>query len=258
MAQNFLTCDREQAYLMPPSLRDWLPAGPAGVVCARRGRRDGPVGDLRGLSRRWAWSRGVRSGDDGRAVAVRLRGRGALVAGDRAALPGRRGRSGWWRPTRRRITPRSRAFGSAIRSALASLFGQVLGMCGRAGLVSLGVIALDGTKVHGERVGASEPDLRADRGRDPGRGRRRRCRRGRAVWRGARRRVAARAGRSGLAQGRRLREAKRRLDDEQRAAQQAHQDKLAARAEREVEARSQAVGPQAQGAARAGRSARRG
>src|SRR3954452_2544643 len=25
MAQNFLACDREQAFLMPPSLRDWLP-----------------------------------------------------------------------------------------------------------------------------------------------------------------------------------------------------------------------------------------
>jgi hypothetical protein len=26
MAQNFIGCDREQAFLMPPSLRDWLPA----------------------------------------------------------------------------------------------------------------------------------------------------------------------------------------------------------------------------------------
>jgi hypothetical protein len=26
MAQNFLGCDREQAMLMPPSLREWLPA----------------------------------------------------------------------------------------------------------------------------------------------------------------------------------------------------------------------------------------
>jgi len=26
MAQNFLTCDREQALLLPPDLRDWLPA----------------------------------------------------------------------------------------------------------------------------------------------------------------------------------------------------------------------------------------
>ncbi len=25
MAQNFLTCDREQALLLPPRLRDWLP-----------------------------------------------------------------------------------------------------------------------------------------------------------------------------------------------------------------------------------------
>ena len=27
MAQNFLTCDREQVLLLPPDLRDWLPAG---------------------------------------------------------------------------------------------------------------------------------------------------------------------------------------------------------------------------------------
>jgi hypothetical protein len=27
MAQNFLSCDREQGFLMPPSVREWLPAG---------------------------------------------------------------------------------------------------------------------------------------------------------------------------------------------------------------------------------------
>jgi hypothetical protein len=26
MPQNFIDCDRKQAFLMPPSLRDWLPA----------------------------------------------------------------------------------------------------------------------------------------------------------------------------------------------------------------------------------------
>ena len=26
MAQNFLSCDREQELLLPPSLREWLPA----------------------------------------------------------------------------------------------------------------------------------------------------------------------------------------------------------------------------------------
>ena len=25
MPQNFIDCDREQAFLMPPSMRDWLP-----------------------------------------------------------------------------------------------------------------------------------------------------------------------------------------------------------------------------------------
>jgi hypothetical protein len=27
MAYNFLPCDRNQAYLLPPSLADWLPQG---------------------------------------------------------------------------------------------------------------------------------------------------------------------------------------------------------------------------------------
>ncbi len=27
MAENFVACDREQVWLMPPSVRDWLPDG---------------------------------------------------------------------------------------------------------------------------------------------------------------------------------------------------------------------------------------
>jgi len=27
MAQSFLSCDRDQDFLMPPSVRDWLPEG---------------------------------------------------------------------------------------------------------------------------------------------------------------------------------------------------------------------------------------
>ena len=27
MAYNFIPCDREQSYLMPPSVADWLPEG---------------------------------------------------------------------------------------------------------------------------------------------------------------------------------------------------------------------------------------
>jgi transposase len=57
-------------------------------------------------------------------------------------------------------------------TALAGLFGEVLVLCAEAGLVEVGVIAVDGTKVH---ANASEPRyvrLRADRARDPCRGRR--------------------------------------------------------------------------------------
>jgi hypothetical protein len=27
MTQNFIACDREQAFLLPPDVRDWLPEG---------------------------------------------------------------------------------------------------------------------------------------------------------------------------------------------------------------------------------------
>jgi len=32
MATNFLACDHEQAFLMSPEPRDWLPEGPSCVV----------------------------------------------------------------------------------------------------------------------------------------------------------------------------------------------------------------------------------
>ena len=28
MAQNFIACDREQSFLLPPDVREWLPEGP--------------------------------------------------------------------------------------------------------------------------------------------------------------------------------------------------------------------------------------
>ena len=39
-------------------------------------------------------------------------------------------------------------FRAASRDAIAGLFGEVLGLCAEAGLVRVGVIAVDGTKVH--------------------------------------------------------------------------------------------------------------
>src|SRR4051794_13632945 len=42
---------------------------------------------------------------------------------------------------------RSRAFSPRHEAALAGLFGSVLALCARAGLVSAGVVAFDGTKL---------------------------------------------------------------------------------------------------------------
>jgi hypothetical protein len=99
------------------------------------------------LSRRWSRAGGARSGDDGRADALLLRARRAVVATNRAAL--RRGR-------RTRVICANRApddttfarFGQRHEIALADVFGEVLMLCAEAGLVEVGVIAIDGTKVH--------------------------------------------------------------------------------------------------------------
>jgi len=58
MAQNFIECDREQAFLMPPSLREWLPEDHlAWFVLDAVAEMDLRV--LRRLPRRWPWPRRV-------------------------------------------------------------------------------------------------------------------------------------------------------------------------------------------------------
>ena len=167
MAQNFFACDRDQELLLPPSLREWLPEGHlAWFVIDAVGRLD-LSGVLRGLSARRAGPGGARAGDDGRAVALQLRGRGALVAADRAALRRGRRHAGDLRQPARPITRRSRAFASATRTRWRSCSARCCALCAEAGLVRVGVIAVDGTKVAGQRVASRHARLRADRARDP-------------------------------------------------------------------------------------------
>jgi Transposase domain (DUF772) len=71
--------------------------------------------------------------------------------------------------------------------ALAELFGGVLGLCAKAGIVDVGVIAVDGTKLAANASDGGDPHLRADRRRDRRRGRARRRRRGRDPGRRSRR-----------------------------------------------------------------------
>jgi len=117
------------------------------VVRARRRRRDGPRGVLCRLSRRWLGSGGARSGDDGSRC---------------SSTPTRSGCARRGRIERRclddvafRVITANNApdhatfarFRVRHEAAIAGLFGEVLALCARSGLVKVGVVAVDGTKI---------------------------------------------------------------------------------------------------------------
>src|SRR5690348_14174875 len=104
MGARFIGCDRDQEFLMPPSLRDWVPEGHLVWTVLDA------VAEL-DLSAIYADYRDDGRGrpayepsSGGRVAALRVRARQSLVARDRACL--RRGH----RLPRRRWQPRSGSF----------------------------------------------------------------------------------------------------------------------------------------------------
>ena len=186
MARDFVSCDRGQLLLMPPSLVEWLPEDH--LVWTVLGAVDQMDFDrfaerigwvlrvVRRMTRRCWWrlllysyARGNRSS----------RGIERACLEDVAfkVIAG----------CARRITRRSRSSAAATRLEIAELFDDVLGLCREAGLVSVGVITIDGTKI---KANASMDQNRSYRelvtqilreAEEIDR------RRGRALWRGARR-----------------------------------------------------------------------
>src|SRR5215207_2319741 len=146
MGQSFIACDREQSLLMPPDVREWLPEGHLAwfVIEAveemdlepffgayRRDGRSRPAYDpamMVGLLL-YAYARGVRSS---RVVEraceedVAFRVIAAQQRPDHATIA---------------------RFVERHADALAGLFAAVLGLCARAGLARVGVVAIDGTKL---------------------------------------------------------------------------------------------------------------
>jgi transposase len=146
MAQSFIACDRDQAFLMPPDVRDWLPEGhlawfvldavaamdlAAFYAAYRKDGRSRPAYEpaMMVALLLYAYSRGVRSG---RAIEraceenVAYRVIAAEAKPDHATIA---------------------RFVERHERALAGLFGAVLGLCAQAGLAKVGVVAIDGTKV---------------------------------------------------------------------------------------------------------------
>jgi transposase len=146
MGQRFVACDREQSFLMPPDVREWLPERhlawfvidavaemDLGAFYAAH-RVDGrcrPPYDPAMLVAvlLYAYARGIRSS---RVIEracdedVAFRVLAAQQRPDHATIA---------------------RFVERHQDAIAGLFGEVLALCARSGLARVGVIAVDGTKL---------------------------------------------------------------------------------------------------------------
>jgi transposase len=148
VAQNFLPCDRDQELLLPPSLREWLPEDHLAWFVL-------DAVDEIDLS---AFYRVYRNDGWGRAafepqmmVALLLY---AYAIGERSSRRiERRCREdvGFRVITANQIPDHATIarFRARHEQALADTFTQVLALCARAGLVSVGVVALDGSLLAG-------------------------------------------------------------------------------------------------------------
>jgi len=146
MAQNFIVCDREQELLLPPSLREWLADDHLAwfVIDA--------VGEI-DLAEFYA---GYRADGHGRAAHDPAMMVALFVY---AYATGVRSARGIERHCRediafRVITANQTPDHATIarfrvrhEAAIAGLFSSVLELCARAGLVEVGIVAVDGTKI---------------------------------------------------------------------------------------------------------------
>jgi transposase len=147
MGQNFIACDRGQELLLPPSLRDWLPEDHlAWFVIDAVGELD--LGAFYSVYR--ADGHGRAAHDPAMMVALLLY---SYALGERSS---RRIERRCLEDVATRVicanqTPDHTTiarFRQRHETALAGLFGEVLALCAEAGLVEVGVVAVDGTKVH--------------------------------------------------------------------------------------------------------------
>jgi transposase len=146
MAQNFRQCDRDQALLMPPSLRDWLGQDEL-AWCVLDVVAEMDLSAIYGEYR--SDGHGRAAFDPDMMVALLLY---AYAVGERSsrAIERRCLMDVAFRVITANQAPDHATiarFRVRHEQALAELFGQVLALCARAGLVSLGVVALDSTKL---------------------------------------------------------------------------------------------------------------
>jgi transposase len=147
MAMNFLACDREQAFLMPPDPRDWLPEGHlAWFVLASVEELE--LAAFYASYRQDGWGRAAF--EPSVMVALLLY---AYARGERSSrgIERRCVEDVAYRVIAAHQTPDHATiarFRVRHEEPLADLFTEVLSLCSEAGLVKVGLIAIDGTKLH--------------------------------------------------------------------------------------------------------------
>jgi transposase len=146
MPQNFIECDREQAFLLPPSLRDWLPEDHlAWFVLDAVARLD--------LETFFAAYRADGHGraayDPSMMVSLVLHAYCTNVRSSRAIERHCRQDIAYRVITANVVPDHATIARFQVRhqQSLADLFTSVLRLCAKAGLVGSGVVAVDGTKV---------------------------------------------------------------------------------------------------------------
>lgn len=146
MAQNFIAVDRDQVFLMPPSLREWLPEGHlAWYVLDAVAEMD--LSAFYGRYREDGWGRPAY--EPAMMVALLLY---SYARGERSSrgIERRCVEDVAYRVIAANLVPDHvtiNRFRLEHQDALAELFGDVLKLCARAGMVKVGTIAVDGTRM---------------------------------------------------------------------------------------------------------------
>jgi transposase len=156
MAPNFIACDRDQPFLMPPSLLDWVPEGH--LVWTILGSVDEmDLSVFEGAYR--ADGHGRPAYDPSMMVSLLLY---AYARGNRSSRGIERAcvEDVAYRVIATNLVPDHSTiaeFRKRHETALAGLFTSVLALCNKAGLVSVGVIAVDWDEGSRERVASQQP-----------------------------------------------------------------------------------------------------
>jgi transposase len=147
MTQNFIVCDREQAFLLPPDVRDWLPEDHL-AWCVLDAVAEMDLSAFYAAYRRDGWGRPAY--DPAMMVALLLYSHARAERSSRG-IERRCAEDVAYRVICANQIPDHSTLARFRRDhedALAGLFTEVLALCAKAGLVYVGVIAVDGTKLH--------------------------------------------------------------------------------------------------------------